>query len=56
MNLVIDEKHFPLYLVPHTPVSDKWLLSLREANKKLQIELAPSGELYIKPIAELPPR
>jgi hypothetical protein len=50
MNLVIDEKHFPLWIVPQATVSDDWLLRLREANKTLQIEREPSGELYIKPI------
>jgi hypothetical protein len=51
MNLVIEEKYFPLWLVPHASVSDDVLLRLRNANQKLQIEREPSGELYIKPIA-----
>jgi hypothetical protein len=50
MNLVIDEKHFPLWIVPQTTVSDERLLRLQEANKSLQIEREPSGELYIKPM------
>jgi hypothetical protein len=51
MNLVIEEKDFPLWLVPHASVSDDLLLRLRNANVKLQIDREPSGELYIKPIA-----
>jgi hypothetical protein len=51
MNLVIEDKDFPLWLVPHKSVSDDLLLRLRNANQKLQIEREPSGELYIKPIA-----
>jgi hypothetical protein len=50
MNLVIDEKHFPLWLVPQTQVSDERLQRLRDANKMFQIEREQSGELYIKPI------
>jgi hypothetical protein len=50
MNLVIEEKYFPLWLVPHASISDEVLLRLRNANEKLQIEREPSGELYIKPI------
>lgn len=50
MNLVIEEKDFPLWLVPHKSVSDDLLLRLRSANRTLQIEREPSGELYIKPI------
>jgi hypothetical protein len=51
MNLVIEEKHFPLWLVPQTTVSDERLLRLQEANKMLHIEREPSGELCIKLIA-----
>jgi cell division inhibitor SulA len=51
MNLVIEEKHFPLWLVPQTQVSDEWLQHLRDANKTFQIDREQSGELYIKPIA-----
>jgi len=51
MNLVIEEKYFPLWLVPHASISDEVLLRLQNANDKLQIEREPSGELYIKPIA-----
>jgi len=54
MNLVIEEKYFPLWLVPHASISDELLLRLRNANEKLQIEREPSGELYIKPIMGLP--
>jgi hypothetical protein len=54
MNLVIEEKHFPLWLVPHASVSDEVLLRLQAANAKLHIEREPSGELYIKPIAAPP--
>jgi hypothetical protein len=54
MNLVIDEKYFPLYLVPKSTISDERLKRLREANTKLEIKLEPSGELYIKPIAASP--
>jgi len=50
MNLIIDEKDFPLWLVPHATISDQVLLRLRTANAKLQIDREPSGELYIKPI------
>ena len=50
MNLVIEEKQFPLWLVPHASVSDEVLLRLQAANAKLHIEREPSGELYIKPI------
>jgi hypothetical protein len=51
MNLVIEEKEFPLWLVPHKSISDDLLLRIQNANVKLQIEREPSGELYIKPIA-----
>ena len=54
MNLILDEKYFPLWLVPHSSISDTLLLRLREANKSLQIEREPSGELYIKPAAAAP--
>jgi hypothetical protein len=54
MNLVIEEKQFPLWLVPHASVSDEMLLRLRNANATLHIEREPSGELLIEPIA--PPR
>jgi len=54
MNLVIEDKQFPLWLVPKTPVSDQRLERLRDANKMFQIEREPSGELYIKPIAGSP--
>lgn len=47
MNLVIEEKHLPLWLVPRTAISDERLRRLRDANKTLQIEREPSGELYI---------
>lgn len=51
MNLVIEEKQFPLWLVPQTSISDERLQRLRDANKMFQIEREPSGELYIKPKA-----
>jgi hypothetical protein len=53
MNLVIEDKHFPLWLVPKTPVSDERLERLRDANQTLQIERETSGELHIdiKPVA-----
>jgi hypothetical protein len=51
MNLVLDEKYFPLWLVPHASISDDVLLRLRHANETLQIDREPSGELCIKPIA-----
>ena len=51
MNLVIEEKYFPLWLVPHASISDDVLLRIQNANQKLQIDREPSGELYIKPIA-----
>jgi hypothetical protein len=54
MNLVIDEKYFPLYLVPRSTISDERLKRLRDANVELEIKLEPSGELYIKPIAASP--
>jgi hypothetical protein len=54
MNLVIDEKYFPLWLVPKSTISDERLKHLREANATLDIKLEPSGELYIKPIAASP--
>jgi hypothetical protein len=54
MNLFIEEKQFPLWLVPHASISDEVLLRLRSANEKLHIEREPSGELYIKPIAATP--
>jgi hypothetical protein len=54
MNLVIEEKYFPLWIVPHAAISDDVLLRIQAANTKLQIEREPSGELYIKPIAGSP--
>ena len=51
MNLIIEEKYFPLWLVPHASISDEVLLRIQNANEKLQINREPSGELYIKPIA-----
>jgi hypothetical protein len=51
MNLVIDEKCFPLWLVPKSTISDERLKRIRDANATLDIQLEPSGELYIKPIA-----
>jgi hypothetical protein len=54
MNLVLDEKYFPLYLVPKSTISDERLKRLRDANATLDIKLEPSGELYIKPIAGSP--
>jgi hypothetical protein len=51
MNLVLEDKQFPLWIVPHTSISDDVLLRIQTANEKLQIEREPSGELYIKPIA-----
>lgn len=47
MNLVLEEKEFPLWLVPRVTISDKRLELLRDANQKLRIEREPSGELYI---------
>jgi hypothetical protein len=51
MNLVLEDKQFPLWIVPHTSISDDVLLRIQTANAALQIEREPSGELYIKPIA-----
>ena len=51
MNLVLEDKQFPLWVVPHASISDDVLLRIQTANAKLQIEREPSGELYIKPIA-----
>ena len=51
MNLVLDDKQFPLWLVPHASISDDLLLRIQTANAKLQIDREPSGELYTKPIA-----
>ena len=53
MNLILEEKEFPLWLVPRASISDKRLQQLRDMNQKLRIELEPSGELYInvKPAA-----
>jgi hypothetical protein len=58
MNLILEEKEFPLWLVPRASVSDKRLQHLRDMNQQLRIELEPSGELYInvKPIAASPQR
>jgi hypothetical protein len=47
MNLVIEDKQFPLWIVPQTSISDERLLRLRGANEKLQIDREPSGELFI---------
>ena len=47
MNLVLEEKQFPLWLVPQATVSDQRLERLREANQKLRIEREESGELFI---------
>ncbi len=57
MNLVIEDKHFPLWIVPKTPVSDDRLKHIRDANQALDIERETSGELHIniKPVAA-PPR
>jgi len=56
MNLVIEDKHFPLWIVPKTPVSEERLQHIRDANQTLNIELETSGELHIKikPIAGAP--
>lgn len=54
MNLVIDEKYFPLYLVPKSTISDERLKRIQDANTTLDIRLEPSGELYIKPLAGSP--
>jgi hypothetical protein len=53
MNLVIEDKHFPLWIVPKTPVSVERLEHIRHANQALDIELESSGELHIniKPVA-----
>jgi hypothetical protein len=51
MNLFIEEKQFPFWLVPHASISDDVLLRIQAANETLHIEREPSGELYIKPIA-----
>lgn len=53
MNLVIDDKQFPLWIVPKTPVSDERLERLRDANQTLDIDRETSGELHIniKPVA-----
>ena len=53
MNLVIEDKHFPLWLVPKSTVSDERLEHLRDTNQALQIDRESSGELHIalKPIA-----
>ena len=51
MNLIIDDKQFPLWIVPQTAVSDERLERLREANKAVQIDREPSGELHIKLLA-----
>ncbi len=51
MNLVLDDKQFPLWIVPQRSISDVMLQRIQNANAKLQIERQPSGELYIKPIA-----
>jgi hypothetical protein len=58
MNLILEEKEFPLWLVPRASISDKRLQQLRDMNQKLRIELEPSGELYInvKPAAPSPHR
>ena len=50
MNLFIEEKQFPFWLVPHASISDDVLLRIQAANETLHIEREPSGELYIKPI------
>jgi hypothetical protein len=47
MNLVIEDKQFPLWLVPKTPVSDQRLERLRDANQTLCIDRESSGELHI---------
>jgi len=56
MNLVIEDKHFPLWIVPKTPVSVERLEHIRHANQALDIELETSGELHIiiKPVAAQP--
>jgi hypothetical protein len=51
MNLIIDEKQFPLWLVPHATISDDVLLRIQNANETLHREREPSGELHIKAIA-----
>jgi hypothetical protein len=56
MNLVLDDKQFPLWIVPHQSISDDVLLRIQSANAKLQIEREPSGELYIKPLIAAPHR
>jgi hypothetical protein len=53
MNLVIDEKQFPLWIVPQAAVSDERLERFRDANKAFQIDREPSGELHIKLAAGL---
>lgn len=49
MNIIIDEKHFPLHIISPMPISDEKLLQIREANKMLHIERLPNGELFVKP-------
>ena len=56
MKLDLEDKQFPLWIVPHASISDDVLLRIQNANEKLQIEREPSGELYIKPIAAAPHR
>ena len=53
MNLILDDKQFPFWIVPQTSISDERLLRLRDANEKLSIERESSGELFIdiKPMA-----
>jgi hypothetical protein len=46
--LIIEDKQFPLWIVPQTTVSDERLQRLRDANKTVQIDREPSGELHIK--------
>ena len=56
MNLVIEDKHFPLWIVPKTPVSVERLQHIRDANRKLDIELETSGELHVDIKAVAAPR
>ncbi len=52
MDLIIDEKHFPLWFTPDTPITDERLMHLREANKLLRIERAPDGKLFVELIQQ----
>jgi hypothetical protein len=47
MNLILDDKQFPFWIVPQTSISDERLLRLRDANEKLSIERESSGELFV---------